>query len=81
MTIERLLSIGDVADVLGVSINTIYAWRATGHGPRAAKIGKHLRFRKSDVEAYIDACAGGPGRDAYNVGPPAPSARTNGARA
>lgn len=42
-----------LADSLGVPLRTIYAWRARGKGPRAHKIGKHLRFRDSDVEAWL----------------------------
>lgn len=42
-----------LADYLGVPVRTIYAWRAHGKGPRAHKIGKHLRFRRCDVEAWL----------------------------
>ena len=34
---------------------------ARGHGPRAAWIGKHLRYRWSDVEAWLELCATGNG--------------------
>jgi predicted DNA-binding transcriptional regulator AlpA len=29
--------------------------RCEGHGPRAARLGKHLRYRKGDVDAWINA--------------------------
>jgi excisionase family DNA binding protein len=43
-----------LAEELGVPRRTIYAWRCKGRGPRAATFGKHLRFRRSDVEAWIE---------------------------
>lgn len=43
----------DVADYLGVPLQTIYFWRATGKGPAARKIGRHLRFVPADVRAYV----------------------------
>lgn len=42
-----------LADYLGMPVPTIYAWRARGRRPRAHRIGKHLRFRRADVEAWL----------------------------
>jgi excisionase family DNA binding protein len=50
----HLWSIGQVADFLGVSKDTIYGWRKTGYGPPASKIGKHLRWRRVDVATWVD---------------------------
>ncbi len=50
----RLLDIDEVADYLGIPKNTLYKWRVDGKGPRAIKVGKHLRFRRSDVETWLD---------------------------
>jgi len=36
------------------SVRTVYAWRAKGTGPRGHSVGKHVRFRRSDVEAWLD---------------------------
>ncbi|WAL39570.1 helix-turn-helix domain-containing protein [Brevibacterium sp. BRM-1] len=33
---------------------TIYRWRTEGKGPRAHKFGRHLRFSRADVEAWIN---------------------------
>ena len=38
---------------LGIPIRTIYSWRTRGRGPRALKIGRHLRFRRDDVDAWL----------------------------
>ena len=53
-----LLSIVELADRLNVPVHTLYAWRAKGIGPKALKLGRHLRYRPEDVEAYLDELAG-----------------------
>lgn len=47
-----------VSQYLGVPIETLYVWRVRGKGPRASKVGRHLRYRWSDVEKWLDAQAG-----------------------
>ncbi len=44
-----------LAAELGVPVRTIYSWRTKGKGPRAATFGKHLRFRREDVDAWCEA--------------------------
>jgi excisionase family DNA binding protein len=53
--LEPLLSIDAVADYLGVSVPTIYDWRVSGKGPRAIRVGRHLKFAVSDVQAWVAA--------------------------
>lgn len=50
---ERLLSVQELADYLEVPVKTIYTWRHRNTGPRGFRIGKHLRFRWSDVEHWL----------------------------
>jgi excisionase family DNA binding protein len=50
-----LLTIEEVAAVLRVPVDTLYYWRSTGYGPQALKVGKYLRWRPVDVEAWIEA--------------------------
>ena len=52
---ERLLTIHDVSDYLGIPIGTLYQWRYTGKGPGAARLGRHLRYRSVDVDAWLEA--------------------------
>jgi excisionase family DNA binding protein len=52
-TLDRLLTVQDLADYLGVPIATIYTWRHRGHGPPGFRVGRHLRFRTSDVTQWI----------------------------
>lgn len=44
----------EVADYLKVPLETVYAWRRRRTGPRASKVGVHLRYRWADVEAWLD---------------------------
>jgi excisionase family DNA binding protein len=48
-----LMTTKDLAEHLGVPINTIYQWRVRGFGPRAARIGRHLRWRADDVDRWV----------------------------
>lgn len=52
-TLDRLLTVQDLADYLGVPVATIYTWRHRGHGPPGFRVGRHLRFRTSDVTHWI----------------------------
>lgn len=48
------LTTAEVASLLRVPVRTIYAWRAHGDdAPVAARIGKHLRWRRRDIEAWL----------------------------
>lgn len=47
------LGVEDLAAELGVPTRTIYTWRYKGTGPRAGVFGKHLRFRREDVDRWI----------------------------
>ncbi len=54
---NRLLDVWDVAGYLGIPAQTLYAWRVTDRGPRGIKIGRHLRYRRADVESWLEAHA------------------------
>lgn len=43
-----------VAEWLSIPKNTLYAWRSRGKGPKASKVGRHLRYRRSEVERWLD---------------------------
>ncbi len=51
---NTLLSPQQLADYLGVPLATIYRWRYEGTGPRGIKVGKHVRYRQRDVEAWLE---------------------------
>ena len=50
---DRLLSPQELADYLDVPVKTIYSWRYYRKGPPGFRVGKHVRFRWRDVEAWI----------------------------
>lgn len=41
---ERYLTPVDLADLLGVPVETVYQWRRKDTGPRGFRVGRHLRF-------------------------------------
>jgi excisionase family DNA binding protein len=38
---------------LGIPEKTIYAWRLRNEGPPAYRVGRHLRWRKSEVDQWL----------------------------
>ena len=56
-TSERLMTLVEVADLLGIPVATLYGWRYRGNGPRGYRIGRHVRYRRAVVEAWIAAQA------------------------
>lgn len=51
---DRLLTRADVADLLGVSPDTVKFWRRHGRGPHGFLVGRHLRFHPDDVAEWIE---------------------------
>lgn len=51
---DRLLTAKDLADYLGRPVATLYAWRYRGLGPPAIRMGRELRYRESEVIAWMD---------------------------
>ncbi len=49
------LGIETLADELDVPLRTVYAWRSRGTGPIGYRLGKHVRFRRVDVDAWLEA--------------------------
>lgn len=51
---DRLLTPQEVADYLGIPLTTLFRWRWDGgKGPRGHRVGRHLRYRSEDVEAWL----------------------------
>jgi len=45
----------ELAAQLGIPLRTIYQWRHRGdYGPGGYKIGRHVRFKQSEVDAWIN---------------------------
>ena len=54
---ERLMTLVEVSDLLGVPVATLYGWRHRGEGPSGYRIGRHVRYRRAAVEAWIETQA------------------------
>lgn len=50
---ERLLAPGDVARVIGVPVATLANWRSGRTGPAFLKVGRHVRYRRVDLDEWI----------------------------
>ena len=55
VTLEKLWTVDQLAEFAGVSVTTLYYWRWEGKGPKAIKVGRHLRYRESDIEKWLEA--------------------------
>lgn len=51
----QLRTTAEVAEYLRVPVATLHQWRYHHGGPPAAKVGRHLRYRRSDLEAWLEA--------------------------
>jgi excisionase family DNA binding protein len=52
--VEQVLSLSELCAQLQVSAQTIYDLRSQGRGPRGFSVGRELRFRISEIEAWLD---------------------------
>ena len=52
--LDPLLSAQQLADYLEIPLATLYAWRYRGEGPPGFRVGRHLRYRWSDVDQWIN---------------------------
>jgi predicted DNA-binding transcriptional regulator AlpA len=51
---DRLITANELADFLDVPIKTLYAWRCRGGGPVGFRVGRHIRYRWTDVDRWIE---------------------------
>ncbi len=51
--IEPVLTLSELAAHLAVSVQTLYDLRSKGRGPRGFRVGRELRFRLSEVDAWL----------------------------
>ncbi len=52
-TMEKLMSVDEVADFLGIPVNTLYQWRHKGTGPTAFRVGRFLRYDPANVRDWL----------------------------
>lgn len=56
---DQLWSYAEFAAWLGVPENTARAWVQRGQGPRAVKLGRHVRIRVGDALDWLSTRQGG----------------------
>lgn len=52
--VAQFLTVDELAQVLRVPKATVYRWRSTGDGPKGYAVGRYVRFRWTDVEAWLE---------------------------
>ena len=53
-TSDRLMTLAELAEMLGIPVNTLYGWRCRGEGPPGYRIGRHIRYRRTAVEEWLE---------------------------
>jgi excisionase family DNA binding protein len=56
VTLHDLLKPEEVADLTGLSVETLAQWRSQKRGIPYLKIGKVVRYDPADVQAYLEGC-------------------------
>ena len=74
--LEPLISAQELAEYLDVPVATVYAWRYRRQGPPGLRVGKHLRYRRIDVNDWINGQLEDSSHDRYPVPVPAVAINT-----
>ena len=53
-TDDRLIDRSEVAELLGIAPQTLAVWAMTGKHLPVIKIGRRVKYRESDVRAFIE---------------------------
>ena len=56
-SIPGLLDYKDLAKITGESVMTHRRRKMLGIGPRALRLGRHIRFHPKDVAVWLESCA------------------------
>jgi excisionase family DNA binding protein len=56
------MTISELAAFLSVSTQALYDLRSKGRGPRGFRVGRELRFRMAEIEAWISSMEDADGR-------------------
>lgn len=55
---SSLIGAVNLAEMIGVSVETIYRWSRESRGPVPTRIGRSLRYRMEDVDAWLESSRG-----------------------
>jgi predicted DNA-binding transcriptional regulator AlpA len=50
---QSVVTLSQLADELCVPVKTLYDLRSKGRGPRGFRVGRELRFRRREVDAWL----------------------------
>lgn len=53
MQMPEFLTPDEVAAMLRVDVRTLANWRSAGTGPRFTKVGRLVRYARSDISDYL----------------------------
>jgi excisionase family DNA binding protein len=56
---DRLWSLPETAQFLGVPERTLYSWASRSTGPRSYRVGRFRRYKPSEVHAWLERQATG----------------------
>jgi predicted DNA-binding transcriptional regulator AlpA len=54
----EMLNERQVAEFLNVSVKSLQGWRLFRKGPKFVKIGRAVRYKRRDLETWVDSCSG-----------------------
>jgi excisionase family DNA binding protein len=55
MNTKQAMTTKEATDYLGVSPTTLAVWRSRDKGPRYYRMGGFIRYRKEDLDAFVEA--------------------------
>ena len=53
--VTEVIDIDEMARRCGITVGTARAWRRTKYGPAGARVGRRVKYRAADVEAFLTA--------------------------
>lgn len=55
MSPNDLLSTAELSEYYGIAESTLRHWRHYGRGPVGFRVGRRVRYRRSDADAWLEA--------------------------
>ena len=53
---DQLMTLEEVGAYLQVPVKTLYDWRHKGCGPRGTRVGRYVRYRRAEVDSWLETC-------------------------
>jgi len=53
---DRLMTLEEVGAYLQLPVKTLYDWRHKGWGPRGMLVGRDVRYRRAEVDRWLETC-------------------------